>query len=334
MSSGVGLYLAQLAWIFPLTAVFCIFEHLSPAATRPTWRNRLENCAYLALALPLVMYLQSLFNPLFEQAMHVADSRWIGHLHAFSQTLPGTILVTIAYALIWDTWHYWIHRWQHASPFLWETHKFHHGDPMMNATTQGRRHLLDYLLSLICHAPMLLVLGSLNPTAFVGVLMFRFWGFVNHANLRVSFGPLAGVISGPQWHRIHHSALPQHRSKNFATFFPFIDKLFGTHYAPAAGEYPPTGLPDAPPESFVRSAAHSPLAVWYRHAQQFVADRRFLRKWKPCTMHAEATRAPRRLRRRMKNASAFRRRKQKGLHFCRPCLMWLPETDSNRRPSD
>lgn len=279
MSSGVGVYLAQLAWMIPLTAGFCVLEYLYPAAIRPTWRNRLENCVYLALVLPLVLGLQASFDPLFNYIAHVADSGWNGRLSALSRTLPGGILATIAYALIWDVWHYWIHRWQHASPFLWETHKFHHSDPMMNATTQGRRHLLDYLLNLICHVPLLLLLGSLNPSALVGVLMFRLWGFVNHANLRVSFGVLAGVISGPQWHRIHHSTLPQHRSKNFATFFPFIDKLFGTYYAPAAGEYPPTGLLDEPLESFACSAAHSPLVVWYRCAQRFVADRRGQRKW-------------------------------------------------------
>ncbi|MBN8884593.1 MAG: sterol desaturase family protein [Rudaea sp.] len=262
MSSGVYVYLTELAWIIPLTGVFLFLEYLRPTSIRPTWRNRAENCVYLVLALPLVFFALSIFNPAYNYIVRVADDGFVARLRMPSQELPRTVLLTLVYALIWDVWHYWIHRWQHASPFLWETHKFHHSDTALNATTQGRQHLLAYLLNLILHAPMLFVLGSLNPPAFVGVLMFRVWGFVNHANLRMSFGPLTSFISGPQWHRIHHSIFPQHRSKNFATFFPFVDKWFGTYYAPGADEYPPTGLLDERPESFSRQATFSPLLVW------------------------------------------------------------------------
>ncbi len=100
----------------------------------------------------------------------------------------------------------------------------------------------------------MLLFGTLSPHAFVAFLLFRCWGFVNHANVRIDFGPLTGVIAGPQWHRIHHSTDPHHRDRNFATFFPFIDRLFGTYYAPAVGEYPATGLDESERHSFVGQA--------------------------------------------------------------------------------
>jgi sterol desaturase/sphingolipid hydroxylase (fatty acid hydroxylase superfamily) len=120
--------------------------------------------------------------------------------------------------------------------------------------------------------PILLLFGALSPHAFVDFLLFRCWGFVNHANVQVGFGPLTGIIAGPQWHRIHHSTELRHRDRNFATFFPFIDKLFGTYYAPAADEYPATGLVEAEGESFLRQATYGPLANWASRASRAIRD--------------------------------------------------------------
>lgn len=94
--------------------------------------------------------------------------------------------------------------------------------------------------------------------------MFRLWGFVNHANVRLGFGPLTSFVAGPQWHRIHHSVEAEHRDKNFSTFFPFIDRMFGTYYAPAPDEYPATGIgPER--EGFLMQATISPfVATWRR----------------------------------------------------------------------
>jgi sterol desaturase/sphingolipid hydroxylase (fatty acid hydroxylase superfamily) len=203
-------YLSLLASMYALTVGVYFLEWLRPTANRPTWRERAENCAYLALVLPLILWLQPLFNPVFDYAIDVTGGGLIRHVLPLPQNFWSTALLTVIYALIWDVWHYWIHRWQHASPLLWETHKFHHSDTAVNATTQGRHHLLSHLLNLVIAVPMVFVLGALSPPALLGLLMFRVWGFVNHANLRVSFGPLTCIIAGPQWHRIHHSAEPRH----------------------------------------------------------------------------------------------------------------------------
>ena len=42
-------------------------------------------------------------------------------------------------------------------------------------------------------------------------------------------------------HCIHHSILDEHKDKNFAQFFPFIDVIFGTYFAPIKNEFPATG---------------------------------------------------------------------------------------------
>ncbi len=94
--------------------------------------------------------------------------------------------------------------------------------------------------------------------------MFRLWGYFNHANIRLNLGVLTPVISGPQWHRIHHSIRPEHRNRNFATFFPVIDIIFGTYYRPAPDEYPETGLSDGDTVGFLQDVTYEPLRVWAR----------------------------------------------------------------------
>ena len=112
---------------------------------------------------------------------------------------------------------------------------------------------------------MLLFLGSFSPHWIAAFVMFRLWGSFIHANLRLHLGVLTPVIAGPQWHRIHHSCLPEHQNKNFATLFPFIDLIFGTYYKPAPDEYPETGLlPEDRHVQFLDDATFEPFKVWKR----------------------------------------------------------------------
>ena len=40
--------------------------------------------------------------------------------------------------LLHDAWFYWAHRIEHRVPLLWEFHKLHHSDELMNASTFAR----------------------------------------------------------------------------------------------------------------------------------------------------------------------------------------------------
>jgi len=242
-----------------LSAIFLALERLNSTDRRMS-PHYLANYLYLPFYLAAVYLLQAAFTPYFSWVITATGGGVLARL----RTPLGEIVVTIVFALVWDLWQYWIHRWQHTSPILWESHKLHHSDTDISSSTQGRHHLLNYVLNLVCYAPILLLFGGFAPHAVGAFLMFRLWGFVNHANLRISFGPLTSVIAGPQWHRIHHSTQPEHLDKNFATFFPFIDRLFGTYYKPARNEYPPTGLVGGNSEPFVVQATVSPFLQWYR----------------------------------------------------------------------
>ena len=65
---------------------------------------------------------------------------------------------------------------------------------------------------------------------------------INHSNFRLQYGKASVLFISPQTHRIHHSRLPQHLDKNFCAHWPIWDILFGTYFAPARDEFPPTGV--------------------------------------------------------------------------------------------
>lgn len=245
-----------------LTAAFYALELLIPADGTQTWRNRLGNWIYLPVITLWAFVLQFALGPWYALFIEMGRGGVLARLRGGGWV--GEALLALAFAVLWDVWQYWVHRWQHSSPFLWETHKFHHSDASLNASSQTRHHLTSHIFYFVSYAPMLLLFGAFTPHAVVSIVMFRLWGFVNHANVRVGFGPLTMLLASPQWHRIHHSTERAHYDTNFATLFPFIDRLFGTYYRPAPDEFPPTGLP-AERETMLRQATISPFVTWTRY---------------------------------------------------------------------
>lgn len=259
-------YLNVVISVLVLSLVFYLVERIFPAEKDQPTAKRLFNLAYMPFIVALILLLQPLFGPLYTLALQLTGG---GLLPAFTNQQSGLaahLSFAILFALVWDVWQYWIHRLQHTIPFLWQTHKFHHTETALNSSTQARHHTLNYFLLLASYVSVIIILGPQQPHFIATVVMFRLWGFVNHANVHFSFGRLTPFVSGPQWHRIHHSILDEHHNRNFATFFPFIDLLFGTYYAPQKGEYPATGLSTQPQSGDLREATVVPLVAWYRMA--------------------------------------------------------------------
>jgi sterol desaturase/sphingolipid hydroxylase (fatty acid hydroxylase superfamily) len=247
-----------------LTLIFNFLELLAPAEKGQAVSKRLFNLLYFPCALALTLSIQFLITPFYSHALGFARGGLLPEFINEKSNLAANLLFALFYALVFDIWQYWAHRLQHTVPFLWETHKFHHSETALNSSTIARTHVLSNLLFIILYLPVLIILGPQTPHFIALFLMFKLWGFINHMNVRLNLGPLTPVISGPQWHRLHHSLYDEHHDKNFAAFFPFIDILFGTYHRPGKGEYPPTGLPQEECEGYLREATVSPLVVWYK----------------------------------------------------------------------
>jgi sterol desaturase/sphingolipid hydroxylase (fatty acid hydroxylase superfamily) len=244
--AGVKGVAGHLLWLVPVIAVLVFAEYRWAAGAHPSIAARVGNMLMAIVAILLIPFV----NPLIEAA-----HRWLPAnsllTMAFGDWKPDGVLglgvSTLVFVFIWDFFQYWFHRAEHAFPFLWPVHALHHEDENMNATTSQR----NTVWSAILHAffvliPSLMVFGVDLP-AFVGMyLFFTVYGPFNHANVRLNLGWLTPVVSGPQWHRLHHGRDSSYYDKNFAAFFPVLDVVFGTYRAPARDEYPATGLADRP----------------------------------------------------------------------------------------
>jgi sterol desaturase/sphingolipid hydroxylase (fatty acid hydroxylase superfamily) len=153
----------------------------------------------------------------------------------------------IGFILVGDLYRYSVHRLQHKVPFLWSMHSFHHSANALTLIT-GARHLWLEKAVLDAFFPLFPILFSVptDMAMVIGAFYFLPDGCA-HLNIRFPMGWAITWINNPQWHRIHHSVLPQHQNKNFASALPLWDIVFGTAWIPRPDEYPPTGL--APSET-------------------------------------------------------------------------------------
>ncbi len=112
-------------------------------------------------------------------------------------------------------------------------HALHHDEENVNCTTSQRNTFWSNVLHFFLVAiPTLIVCGFQLLQIMGSYLLFKFYSFFNHANVRIDLGPLTPVISGPQWHRLHHGRDEQYYNTNFAAFFPIFDIVFGTYRRP------------------------------------------------------------------------------------------------------
>jgi len=174
------------------------------------------------------------------------------------------VLLVIGNLLAVDFLYYWYHRAQHRFPFLWAIHELHHADAELNATSSYRTYWLEApIQTILVITPTLLLFGWLGPA--YGVIVFgcsTFFLVFSHANIRLRLGPIGSWVIGPQVHRVHHSRLPEHDNRNFAQFFPILDRLFGTFFAPSRDEFPPTGAEGLASDASIGKAMAAPFRIW------------------------------------------------------------------------
>jgi|EndMetStandDraft_3_1072993.scaffolds.fasta_scaffold26094_4 sterol desaturase/sphingolipid hydroxylase (fatty acid hydroxylase superfamily) len=236
--------LQQFAWYAALVVAFAVLERRWPVGPVASLREQLYNfalAAVAALSTTLVLRLGDI---------SYAIRKWIGIEAAIA---PGWVPVawwewvlgSLAYLIVWDVVQYWYHRVQHEVRGLWPMHALHHDSEALNASDALRNTLWHHIAtSIVVTLPVLVIAGSKMVHPYAAWVFLLSWGFYNHANLRWSHGPLTWLISGPQWHRLHHGKAAEYYNCNYAALFPFIDIVFGTYRSPRPDEYPETGLLD------------------------------------------------------------------------------------------
>jgi sterol desaturase/sphingolipid hydroxylase (fatty acid hydroxylase superfamily) len=253
LSTGLRDLLPQLAFL-PLPLVpFFVAEQLRPVERRPSWRdyglNVLISMSTAVLALPAGVAAglwSARLREILPWPLPGLSLAGIGSLPCAGASLE-TLALTFIPLVVHDAWFYWAHRIEHRVPFLWEFHKLHHSDELMNASTFARDHFLQAVwITLFPVFTMGLVL-DLSPiqsgkAALYSSLFLTLQSMLYHSAIRIRLRWLDRVLVTPQVHRIHHSPDPNHYNRNFSDSLPLFDILFGTYHRPGRDEFPSTGL--------------------------------------------------------------------------------------------
>ncbi len=144
--------------------------------------------------------------------------------------LPWLVQFIIA-IIIADLAEYAVHRALHVVPFLWRFHAVHHSSLSLDWIAGSRSHIVD---DIIVRGAMLVPLMFLfSRDIIVAYLVFvTLHATWTHANFGPTITWLEPYIVFPRYHHWHHTSQKEGIDKNFAIHFPWIDRLFGTHYCP------------------------------------------------------------------------------------------------------
>jgi len=144
--------------------------------------------------------------------------------------LPWLVQFFLA-VVVADLAEYVIHRAFHEVPFLWGFHAIHHSSKALDWIAGSRSHLVDDVaVRAFILVPMMLVFPhNINVAYLLFVTLHATW---THCNFGPTIKWLEPFVIQPRYHHWHHTSQKEAIDKNYAIHFPWIDRLFGTHYLP------------------------------------------------------------------------------------------------------
>ena len=143
--------------------------------------------------------------------------------------MPYFVFSIFLFAVIGDTYFYWLHRGMHKFKTLKMFHHFHHKSYNVTPLTSYSFHAGEAILNMLSYAFVILVI-PFHPLALaifgtIGMMYTSYihLGFDIPRSWREKFPPLKIFYSSTQ-HSIHH----QYYDHNFAVYFSFWDKVMKT----------------------------------------------------------------------------------------------------------
>lgn len=153
-----------------------------------------------------------------------------------------------------------VHRWLHHSPFLWEFHKVHHSVEQMGFAAHLRYHWMETVVYKSVQYIPLAMIGFGLDDFFILHIVTILIGHLNHANVKITYGPLKYILNNPVMHLWHHAKhLPEgSHGVNYGISLSLWDYLFGTAYIPSENENEPLGFENVEyfPKSFWQQITH------------------------------------------------------------------------------
>ncbi|MFZ9237007.1 MAG: sterol desaturase family protein, partial [Algoriphagus sp.] len=149
------------------------------------------------------------------------------------------LLFVVADFIQWN-----VHRWLHHSPWLWEFHKVHHSVEEMGFAAHLRYHWMETIVYKSVQYLPLAMIGFGLDDFFILHLVTIVIGHLNHANVKITYGPLKYVFNNPVMHLWHHAKEVPVGSHgvNYGISLSLWDYLFGTAYIPNENANEPLGF--------------------------------------------------------------------------------------------
>ncbi|MBI1288768.1 MAG: sterol desaturase [Flavobacteriales bacterium] len=124
----------------------------------------------------------------------------------------------------------------HRFPVLWEFHKVHHSVVEMGFAAHLRYHWMENILYKPLKTLAVMLIGGFEPQhAFLIHFIAIAIGHLNHANVRITWGPFKYIFNNSVMHLYHHAKdLPKDRpyGMNYGISLSLWDYIFGTKYIP------------------------------------------------------------------------------------------------------
>ena len=232
----LGLGLGLIALVIRRTSWF--------PAIKQTWPESRLNLTYGLIDAVAVVPLLILLTAAMRRMMVSLDVTAVDPAWVAAQPAWAVGLVTLAVS---DFVGYWRHRLMHTK-HLWPIHAAHHSDRNLTFLSLLRFHPLNRLMAVVADTLVLLTLGAPAWAAALSGTIRHYHGYLVHANLKWTFGPLGKVLVSPVFHRWHHTRSGPGQNRNFATIFSLYDRIFGTAYDVGAKQPDALGvdMPDYP----------------------------------------------------------------------------------------
>ena len=145
-------------------------------------------------------------------------------------------LQLVVFFVILDFVQWLTHVLLHKYEVLWRFHKVHHSVKEMGFAAHLRYHWMENILYKPLKTLGVMVLGGFEPEqAYIVHFIAITIGHLNHANIRITWGPFKYILNNSVMHLYHNmKVLPENKPKgiNFGISLSIWDFLFKTSYVP------------------------------------------------------------------------------------------------------
>ena len=141
----------------------------------------------------------------------------------------------LVFFIVLDFVQWFTHTLLHKYPFFWKYHKVHHSVKEMGFAAHLRYHWMENILYKPLKTFGVMILFGFEPTqAYIVHFIAIAIGHINHANIKITWGPLKYIFNNPVMHLYHHAyTIPEGTyGVNFGISLSVWDYIFKTDYIP------------------------------------------------------------------------------------------------------